>query len=133
MSEHARQRPLSPHLQIYRPVISMVMSIFHRITGTMLYLGIIVLAWWLIAAASGPEYYAVAMDWIGSPIGYLILVGLSWAVFHHALGGLRHFLWDTGRGFAIPTVLSLSWATLIGSLTLTVLFWAGLLTSMGGL
>jgi succinate dehydrogenase / fumarate reductase cytochrome b subunit len=131
MSEHARQRPLSPHLQIYRPVISMVMSIFHRITGTMLYLGIIVLAWWLIAAASGPDYYAVAMDWIGSPIGYLILVGLSWAMFHHALGGLRHFLWDTGRGFAIPTVLRLSWATILGSLTLTVLFWAAMLTTMG--
>lgn len=131
MSEHARQRPLSPHLQIYRPVISMVMSIFHRITGTMLYLGIIVLAWWLIAAASGPEYYAVAMDWIGSPIGYLILVGLSWAVFHHALGGLRHFLWDTGRGFAIPTVLRLSWATILGSLTLTALFWAAMLMTMG--
>lgn len=131
MSEHARQRPLSPHLQIYRPVISMVMSIFHRITGAMLYLGIIVLAWWLIAAASGPEYYAVAMDWIGSPIGYLILVGLSWAVFHHALGGLRHFLWDTGRGFAIPTVLRLSWATILGSLTLTALFWAAMLMTMG--
>jgi len=131
MSEHASERPLSPHLQIYRPVISMVMSIFHRITGTGLYLGMIVLAWWLIAAASGPDYYAVAMDWIGSVLGYLILLGLSWAVFHHALGGLRHFLWDTGRGFAIPTVLRLSWATLLGSLTLTVLFWAALLMTMG--
>jgi len=131
MSEHASERPLSPHLQIYRPVISMVMSIFHRITGTALYLGMIVLAWWLIAAASGPDYYAVAMDWIGSVLGYLILLGLSWAVFHHALGGLRHFLWDTGRGFAIPTVLRLSWATLLGSLTLTVLFWAALLMTMG--
>jgi len=131
MSQHTSNRPLSPHLQIYRPVISMVMSIFHRITGTMLYLGMIVLAWWLIAAASGPDYFAVAMDWIGSPIGYLILLGLSWAVFHHALGGLRHFLWDTGRGFAIPTVLGLSWATILGSLTLTAIFWAALLSTMG--
>ncbi|RIA56800.1 succinate dehydrogenase, cytochrome b556 subunit [Dichotomicrobium thermohalophilum] len=131
MSEHAHERPLSPHLQIYRPVISMVMSIFHRITGTTLYLGMIVLAWWLIAAASGPDYYAVAMDWIGSVLGYIILLGLSWSVFHHALGGLRHFLWDTGRGFEIPTVLRLSWATLFGSLTLTVLFWAALLMTMG--
>jgi len=131
MSQHTSNRPLSPHLQIYRPVISMVMSIFHRITGTMLYLGMIVLAWWLIAAASGPDYFAVAMDWIGSPVGYLILLGLSWAVFHHALGGLRHFLWDTGRGFAIPTVLGLSWATILGSLTLTAIFWAALLSTMG--
>ncbi len=131
MAENARERPLSPHLQVYRPVISMVMSIFHRLTGTALYLGMIVLAWWLIAAASGPDYYAVAMDWIGSPVGYLVLLGLTWAVFHHALGGLRHFLWDTGRGFEIPTVLRLSWATLLGSLTLTVVFWAGLLMTMG--
>jgi len=131
MSDPASERPLSPHLQVYRPVISMVMSIFHRITGTVLYLGMIVLAGWLIAAASGPADYAVAMDWIGSPVGYLVLLGLSWAVFHHMLGGLRHFLWDTGRGFAIPTVLKLSWATLFGSLTLTALFWAALLMTMG--
>jgi len=121
------ERPLSPHLQVYRPAISMVMSVFHRLTGMALYLGIILLAWWLIAAASGPDYYAVAMDWIGSPIGYLILIGLSWSVFHHALGGIRHFVWDTGRGFEIPTVLNLSWATLLGSLTITAFFWAVLL------
>jgi len=131
MSEHAENRPLSPHLQVYRPAISMVMSIFHRLTGTALYIGMLMLAWWLIAAASGPEYYAVAMDWIGSVLGYLVLIGLSWAVFHHALGGLRHFLWDTGRGFEIPTVLRLSWATLIGSLTLTALFWAAILATTG--
>ncbi len=131
MSDPANQRPLSPHLQVYRPVISMVMSIFHRLTGSALYLGMIVLVWWLIAAASGPQYYAVAMDWIGSVVGYLILIGLSWAVFHHALGGLRHFLWDTGRGFEIPTVLRLSWATLLGSVTLTIIFWAALLSTMG--
>jgi len=131
MSEHAENRPLSPHLQVYRPAISMVMSIFHRLTGSALYIGMLMLAWWLIAAASGPEYYAVAMDWIGSILGYLVLIGLSWAVFHHALGGLRHFLWDTGRGFEIPTVLRLSWATLIGSLSLTALFWAAILATTG--
>lgn len=131
MSQHASERPLSPHLQIYRPAISMVMSIFHRLTGTALYLGMLVLAWWLIAAASGPDYYAFTMDLIGSPIGYLILIGLSWAVFHHALGGLRHFLWDTGRGFEIPTVLRLSWATLLGSLSLTALFWIAMFANMG--
>jgi len=131
MSEHPENRPLSPHLQVYRPAISMVMSIFHRLTGSALYIGMLMLAWWLIAAASGPEYYAVAMDWIGSVLGYLVLIGLSWAVFHHALGGLRHFLWDTGRGFEIPTVLRLSWATLIGSLSLTALFWAAILATTG--
>lgn len=133
MSQHASERPLSPHLQIYRPAISMVMSIFHRISGSALYLGMLVLAWWLIAAASGPDYYAFTMDLIGSAIGYLVLIGLSWAVFHHALGGLRHFLWDTGRGFEIPTVRRLSWATLLGSLTLTALFWAAMFASMGAI
>ena len=131
MPEPAENRPLSPHLQVYRPAISMVMSIFHRLTGTALYIGMLMLAWWLIAAASGPGYYAVAMDWIGSVLGYLVLIGLSWAVFHHALGGLRHFLWDTGRGFEIPTVLRLSWATLIGSLMLTAVFWAAMLATTG--
>jgi len=131
MSQHTSNRPLSPHLQIYRPVISMVMSIFHRITGTMLYLGMIVLAWWLIAAASGPDYFAVAMDWIGSPLGYLILFGLSWSVFHHMLGGLRHFIWDVGYGFEIPQIRRLAWGTIIGSVSLTLAFWAALLATMG--
>lgn len=131
MTQHTTNRPLSPHLQIHRPLISMVMSIFHRITGTMNYLGMLLLAGWLMAAASGPDTYATAMDWIGSPVGYLILVGLSWSVIHHALGGLRHFVWDTGYGFAIRNIRRLSYATIMGSVTLTVVFWAILLSTMG--
>lgn len=133
MSEHAHERPLSPHLQIYRPLISMMMSIFHRLTGVANYLGMLVLAAWLVAAASGPEAYAVTMDWIGSPIGYLILFGLSWSVFHHMLGGIRHFIWDVGYGFEIPHIRGLAWGTLLGSVTLTAVFWAALLMTMGAL
>ncbi len=133
MSEHADQRPLSPHLQIYRPLISMMMSIFHRLTGAVNYLGMLVLAAWLMAAASGPETYDVVMDWIGSPVGYLILFGLSWSVFHHMLGGLRHFIWDVGYGFEIPQIRRLAWGTIIGSVSLTLAFWAALLTTMGAL
>jgi succinate dehydrogenase cytochrome b subunit len=119
----ARQRPLSPHLQIYTPQINMVMSIVHRITGVALYFGTLLLAWWLIAAATGPEYFAYVNSLFGSFLGELILFGYTWALLHHMLGGIRHFIWDTGRGFEIDTVKKLSWATLIGSVVLTALIW----------
>ncbi len=131
MSDHAHERPLSPHLQIYRPLISMVMSIFHRLTGVANYLGMLLLSAWLIAAASSAETYAVVMDWIGSPLGYLILFGLSWSVFHHMLGGIRHFVWDIGYGFEIPVIRRFAWGTIIGSMALTAIFWVALLMTMG--
>jgi succinate dehydrogenase / fumarate reductase, cytochrome b subunit len=116
-------RPLSPHLQIYKPTINMVMSIFHRITGAVLYVGTLLLAWWLIAIAQGEKYYIYVNDLLGSPLGKLILFGYTWALLHHMLGGLRHLYWDTGRGFNLSTIRTLSWATLIGSVTLTALVW----------
>ncbi len=122
-AEAQRARPLSPHLQIFRPYINMVMSILHRITGMANYFGTLLLAAWLVAAASGPDSFATASDIAGSAFGLIILFGYSWSLIHHALGGIRHFIWDTGRGFDIPTVRALSWATIIGSLTLTVIVW----------
>jgi succinate dehydrogenase / fumarate reductase cytochrome b subunit len=119
----ARQRPLSPHLQIYTPKINMVMSIVHRITGAALYFGTLLLAWWLIAAATGPGYFAYVNSLFGSLLGQLVLFGYTWALMHHMLGGVRHFIWDTGRGFEIDAVKTMSWATLIGSVVLTVLIW----------
>ena len=95
----AAERPLSPHLQIYRPQINMVMSIVHRITGAGLYFGMLLLAWWLLAAATGPGPYADVSWFFGTLIGKLILFGFTWALMHHALGGVRHLIWDTGRGF----------------------------------
>lgn len=117
-------RPLSPHLQIYSPTINMVMSIFHRLTGAALYLGTLLLAWWLIAVAQGEKYYVYVNDLLGHPIGKLILLAYTWALIHHMLGGMRHLYWDTGRGFNISTINRLSYATLIGSVVLTALVWA---------
>lgn len=116
-------RPLSPHLQVFRPLITMVMSIVHRITGAALYFGTILVAWWLIAAASGPEYFAYVDGFFGSIFGRLILFGYTWALMHHMLGGLRHFIWDMGAGFALSTANRMAWASLAGSVTLTILIW----------
>jgi succinate dehydrogenase / fumarate reductase, cytochrome b subunit len=119
----AAERPLSPHLQIYSMTISMMMSIVHRITGAALYFGALLLAWWLFAAATGPEYFAYVSSWFTTWYGKLILFGYTWALFHHMLGGVRHFLWDTGRGFDLKTIDMLSWGTLAGSLLITGAIW----------
>ncbi len=127
----ARPRPLSPHLQIYSPLINMVMSIIHRITGTALYFGTIILACWLFAASSGRASFDTVNGLLGSPLGLVVLAGYTWALVHHALGGIRHFIWDTGRGFELPTVNALSWATIIGSLLITATIWAVVLHLKG--
>lgn len=116
-------RPLSPHLQIYKPILTMVMSILHRITGAALYFGTILLAWWLIAAAAGPSYFDFVNELYGSIFGRLILFGFTWALVHHMLGGLRHFIWDMGAGFGKEAREWLAKATIIGSVTLTVILW----------
>jgi succinate dehydrogenase / fumarate reductase, cytochrome b subunit len=127
------QRPLSPHIQIYKREINMVMSILHRITGAALYGGTILLAWWLIAAASGPDAFASANRLLASPLGLLILFGFTWALMHHLLGGVRHLVWDTGWGFDLDTIDKISWATGIGSVVLTLAIWAWALLGKGAL
>ncbi|WP_428529052.1 succinate dehydrogenase, cytochrome b556 subunit [Roseibium sp.] len=116
-------RPLSPHLQIYKPILTMVMSILHRITGAALYFGTILLAWWLIAAAAGPAYFDFVNAIYGSIIGRLILFGFTWALVHHMLGGIRHFIWDMGAGFEKGAREWLAKATIIGSVSLTLILW----------
>lgn len=116
-------RPLSPHLQIYRPMLSMVMSITHRITGVALYFGSILLVWWLAAAAIGEDHFALAQGFFGHWFGRLLLFGFTWALIHHAIGGLRHFVWDLGRGFALATVEWMVRANLIASVVITILLW----------
>ncbi|MBH0238666.1 succinate dehydrogenase, cytochrome b556 subunit [Methylobrevis albus] len=118
-----KARPLSPHLQIYRSMFTMMMSIVHRMTGGALYVGTLLVVWWLVAAAIGPEAFAVANDFFGSIIGRLILFGYTWALLHHMLGGLRHFAWDTGHGFGPEWREILAKANLAGSITLTILIW----------
>ena len=118
-----RPRPLSPHLQIYKPMLTMMMSIVHRITGAALYFGMALLAWWLIAAASGPNAYATFQAFIGSLIGQLVLFGYTWALIHHMLGGIRHLIWDSLRGFEPAEREMLALANLVGSIALTFVLW----------
>lgn len=117
------KRPLSPHLSIYKPIPTMVMSILHRITGVALYFGMFLFAWWLFAAATSQAYFEWVNTFFGSIIGRLILFGFTWALLHHLVGGLRHFLWDTGRGFDKHFSTKLAWATLALSLAGTLAIW----------
>ncbi|MGE0750638.1 MAG: succinate dehydrogenase, cytochrome b556 subunit [Variibacter sp.] len=114
-------RPLSPHLSIYRPMLTMMMSIVHRITGAGLYFAVVLLVWWLLAAAAGPNAYATFQAAAGSWIGKLVLLLTTWALLHHALGGIRHLIWDLGYGFGPAEREWLARATLIGSIGLTII------------
>ena len=120
----ARARPLSPHLTVYRWPITMTMSILHRITGGALYVGTLLVAWWLIAAATSESYFLFVDGLVGSWFGLLELFGYTWALFLHLLGGVRHLIWDTGVGLEKHTASQLGWATLIGSVVLTLALWA---------
>ena len=115
-------RPLSPHLQIYKFEITMAMSIVHRITGVGLYFGTALMAWWFAAAAMGDGTFDVAQGFFNHWFGRLILLGYTWALFHHMLGGLRHFVWDLGKGYGKERY-TYGWATLIGGVVLTALLW----------
>jgi succinate dehydrogenase / fumarate reductase cytochrome b subunit len=119
----ARERPLSPHLQIYRWPLPMMMSIAPRLTGGALYFGTLLVAWWLIAVGSGPGGYARMTDFMNSWFGRLVLFGYTWALLHHMLGGIRHLIWDAGHGFESNEREWLSLATLVGSVTLTLVLW----------
>ncbi|EJN05708.1 succinate dehydrogenase, cytochrome b556 subunit [Phyllobacterium sp. YR531] len=116
-------RPLSPHLQIYKPIPTMVMSIVHRITGCALYFGTLLVAWWLIAAATSQQQFDIVSMVYGSWIGLLVLLGYTWALIHHMIGGIRHLIWDTGRGLEKDTTTKMAWASLIASVLLTILVW----------
>ncbi len=126
-------RPLSPHLQIYKPMLTMTLSIVHRLTGAVLYFGTLLLCWWLIAAAVGPEYFAYVQDFMGSYLGRFILFGYTWALIHHMLGGLRHLIWDTGHGFELPTAELMARLTIGGSVITTLAVWVAGYWMMGAL
>jgi succinate dehydrogenase cytochrome b subunit len=126
-------RPLSPHLSIYRPMLTMMMSIVHRITGGALYFGTLLLVWWLLATASGPVAYATFQSLAASFVGRLVLFGYTWALLHHMLGGMRHLIWDTGRGFGAAEREWLARANLAGSIILTIVLWVVGGYLMGGL
>ncbi len=127
------ERPISPHLGIYRMQITMLMSIMHRITGAANYFGTILLAAWLVSAAMGERAFAEVNALFGHPLGKLVLFGYSWNLIHHMLGGMRHLLWDTGRGLQPRSADILGWLTIIGSLSLTAVLWTVGLSLRGGL
>ncbi len=102
-------------------------------TGAGLYFGSLLLAWWLIAAATGPEYFEFVSGLADTLIGKLVLFGYTWTLIHHMLGGVRHFIWDTGAGFELPTIEFMARISIAASLGLTVLIWAVALWKMGAL
>ena len=117
------ERPLSPHLQIYRWTVTMTVSVLHRITGAALYFGVVLLLWWLLAAAISDSAFETAESVFSHWLGELVLFGFSWALIHHMLGGIRHLIWDTGRGLDLRSANQLAWANIGGSIVLTVLLW----------
>ena len=120
---NARNRPLSPHLQVYKLPLPAVLSILHRITGVALVVGTVLLVYWLGAIAAGPEAYATAQAILGSFIGKVLLFGWSWALFYHLSNGIRHLFWDAGYGFELPTVYLSGKLTVVASFVLTILLW----------
>ena len=125
-------RPLSPHLQVYRWSWTMAMSVVHRVTGSALYVGTALVAIWLVALASGPKAFAAAQAFFGSKLGVLILLGYTWALMHHMLGGIRHFVWHLGYGLGPGDRDRLARANLIGSIVLTLVIWILGYWALGG-
>ena len=113
-------RPLSPHLQIYRPQFTSITSILTRVTGIGLLLGALLTVWWFLAAASGPEYFAFADAVITSFLGDLVMLFSVWALWYHALAGVRHLIWDSGRGFELKDAEALAYMVIGGSVVLTL-------------
>ncbi len=116
-------RPLSPHLQIYRGGLSMFLSIVHRATGIVLYAGTLLLVWWLSAAATSDGYFDLVQSIFGSWIGLLVLFGFTWALVHHTIGGIRHLIWDMGRGFDLASVALGGRIAVASSVIITIVLW----------
>ena len=126
-----RARPLSPHLEIYRFTLTMAMSIVHRITGVANYVGTLLLVLWLGSAALGDEAFAAVNGLFGSWIGQIVLFGYTWSLFHHMLGGLRHFVWDTGRMLDPAGREVIVRIQVVSSILLTLLVWTLFVWSRG--
>ena len=125
-------RPISPHLQVYRPQLTSVLSILHRITGVALAVGTILLVYWLIAAASGPVAFASAEALIGSWIGRILLFGWTFALYFHLTNGIRHLYWDAGFGFELKTVYASGWTVVALAAVLTLVSFVAGFALTGG-
>ena len=118
------RRPLSPHLQVYAPQITSVLSIMNRVTGIATSIGTLLLVWWLAAAASGPIAFARVQGFLGSWLGLFMLFGWTLSLFYHFFGGLRHLAWDAGYGWELPQTHISGWTAIIATVLATVLVWA---------
>ncbi|MEO7065947.1 MAG: succinate dehydrogenase, cytochrome b556 subunit [Rhodanobacter sp.] len=125
------QRPLSPHIQVYRWQVQMVSSILHRATGIALSVGTLLVVCGLIKLAAGEDSFNEYKSLIGSPVGMILLLGWSWALFYHLCNGIRHLIQDSGAGYTIPQFVRSSWLSAICSIVLTVLVWAYILMAGG--
>lgn len=117
------QRPLSPHLQVYRPQITSVLSITHRATGVFLAAGTLVVVYWLYALAAGPQAYAAALAVLGSLPLQLVLFGWTWAMFYHLANGIRHLFWDAGMGYELEDAARSGWMVIVASVVFTIIAW----------
>ncbi|MEQ8662152.1 MAG: succinate dehydrogenase, cytochrome b556 subunit [Gammaproteobacteria bacterium] len=124
--------PISPHLQVYRPQLTSVLSISHRISGVFLALGTVMILYWLVAASLGPAAYAEAQCCLAAAPTQLLLFGWTLAFFYHLCNGIRHLLWDTGWGFELETAYKTGYIVLAAAVVLTVLTWLCVLLQGGG-
>ena len=113
-------RPLSPHLSIYKPQITSITSILTRITGNALLISTVLAVWWFMAAASGPAAFAIADSVLTSWFGDIVLFLSLWGIWYHTLAGLRHLIWDAGYGLDLPSATRLGWSVIIGSVFMTL-------------
>ena len=118
-----QKRPLSPHLQVYRPQLTSVMSILHRITGAALSIGQFIVIWWLVALAAGPQAYATFQAFAGHPVGIGLLLCWSAALFYHLCNGVRHLLWDMGYCLTLKGAYRAGYVVLIVAALLTAATW----------
>ncbi|MEO9078830.1 MAG: succinate dehydrogenase, cytochrome b556 subunit [Rhodanobacter sp.] len=125
------QRPLSPHLQIYKKQVQMMTSITHRATGIALAVGSLVVVYGLLRLAAGEQSFNHFRSLVGSPIGMILMLGWSWALFYHLCNGIRHLIQDAGLGYEIPQFVRSSWLSVAGSIVLTLLVWAYVLMAGG--
>ncbi|HKQ13532.1 MAG TPA: succinate dehydrogenase, cytochrome b556 subunit [Steroidobacteraceae bacterium] len=131
-SSSTRKRPLSPFLTVYRWQYTMALSILHRVTGCVQSVGLLLFAYWLVAAATGQKAYATAHAFFGHPLLRVLLIGFSFAFFYHLLNGVRHMTWDTGHGMERKAARVSGWIVFLGAIATTALFWVLILRDTGG-
>jgi succinate dehydrogenase / fumarate reductase cytochrome b subunit len=125
----ANDRPLSPHLQIYRWQWTMALSILHRATGVALAVGALLLVCWLMSVATGPEAYGNIQAFLASIVGKILLIGWTWSLFYHLANGIRHLVWDAGKGYSLPVAQASGYAVFIVSVIATAAVWLGFLAA----